>query len=98
MPRPNVLAVGIALCGAAATARADSPLTSTDLDRAYTDVREGTRAKKVQLDQQTFNKLRAPTTSYEIRAAMLSAIGWQGAGGSNAPAAYRTFLEKATGK
>ena len=62
MRKPHVLFVLFALAALPSTARADSPLTSTDLDRAYADVADVTRARRLLLDQQTFTKLRAPAS------------------------------------
>ena len=98
MSKLHILLLALAVSVVSPLAWADSPLTSTDLHRAYPDVAQVEHAAKALLDLPTFDKLRAPSTSYEIRAAIISAIGWQGGGKSNAPAVYRAFLKKATGK
>jgi hypothetical protein len=60
----------------APSVRADSPLTSTDFATAYQDVDIVKYASEKGIDEQVFKALSNPDIPYDVRAAIVNALGW----------------------
>jgi hypothetical protein len=91
------LIVALLLSGFAVEALADSPLTSIDLAPLYGDARAVAHAKEAKLDAKTLGNLRMPEMPFEIRMAIINAIGWDAAGKPELAATYKRFLREQTG-
>lgn len=75
----QVIVLTLVTCGVFFTApsvRADSPLTSTDFATAYQDVDIVKYALEKGLDEQVFKALSNPDIPYDVRAAIVNALGW----------------------
>jgi len=67
------------------TAFADSPVTSTDFSKAYTDIEiVKTAGEKGVIDQEIANYLYSSKNPIDIKAAVINALGWKYEGKSNA--------------
>ncbi|WP_199247538.1 hypothetical protein [[Phormidium] sp. ETS-05] len=70
--------IAIVCCLALTTTkvRADSPLTSTDFNRAYQDVALVKKAGTSGMDESIMAALSNPNVPHDVRAAIVNALGW----------------------
>ena len=82
---------------AAPSVRADTTLTSTNFASAYQDVDVVKQAAERGLTDQVFNALSSPDTSYDVRAAIVNALGWSFTGQHHAKT-YLDYVASSHGK
>lgn len=75
------------------SAKADSPLTSTNFSQAYQDVELVNLATNKQLTPALMAALSDPMISNDVRAAIINALGWSTEGQNNA-VVYLDYLAK----
>lgn len=67
------------------SSKADSPITSTNIDSAYTDIEMVKYAKKLgKIDEKIANYLHSTDVKIDIKAAVINAVGWNINGTKNA--------------
>jgi hypothetical protein len=73
--------------------KADSPITSSDIYKAYTDVDMVKYAKKVgKMDEKIANYLNTNDVTIDVKAAVINAIGWEVDGTENAESYSRIIF------
>ncbi len=71
---------------------ADSPITSTDIYKAYTDIEMVKYAKKhLKMDEKIANYLHSADVSLDIKAAVINAVGWS-VDGMNSAEKYSQYI------
>jgi hypothetical protein len=81
----KIILASIALVFIASYVKADSPITSTDIYKAYTDVDMVKYAKKhPNLDKKIAEYLHSTDVSIDVKAAVINAVGWSVDGKTNA--------------